>query len=173
MMRRGFTLIELMLVVLIIGLVYGLAVNSMKRFDTEDDDVVDLLHVPDYVKSKQHRDHVSLICIDRCRECSLYVDGKAVKEIPPFIDEKAAFFRFDQRLLTREVTLQSLFRKDGVEEPVCFRYDLYPDGSSTEMIVKLKDMVIDYPGPFGEARRYDTIEELIDAKQELIQEVLE
>lgn len=172
MMRRGFTLIELMLVVLIVGLVYGLAVNSVKRFSTEDE-VVDLLTLPDFLAKKHQRDHLAVICIDRCKECSLYIDGKAVKDIPPFVDDKAAYFRFDQRLLTREVTLQSLFREDGVEEPACFRYDLYPDGSSTEMIVKLRDRVIDYPGPLGEPKQYDRIEALIDAKQELIQEVLE
>jgi len=125
MTRRGFTLIELMLVVLIIGLVYGLAVNSMQRFSSEEDEVVTLMTLPDYLAKRHHRDHLAVICIDRCRECSLYADGKVVKKIEPFIDEKAAYFRFDQRLLTREVTLQSLFRKDGVEEPACFRYDLY------------------------------------------------
>lgn len=172
MKNRGFTLIELMLVVLIIGLVYGLASNNMKRFNDKTE-IVDLLNLPDFVASQQDHDHLSVICIDRCKECALYRGEKMLKELTPFVDEKAEYFHFDRHLLTREVQWLPLFRENGVEEPICFRYDLYSDGSSSEMIIKTKEMVLDYPGYFGTVGRYTSVEEVVDAKQALIEEVLQ
>lgn len=172
MKKQGFTLIELMLVVMIVGLVYGLAVSGMKRYSDKAENL-SLMTLPDFVEGYHQQNHVTVICIDRCRECTLYVDGKAVKELEPFVDEKAEYYRFDQRLLTRELTWLPLYREDGVEEEVCFRYDMYRNGSRSEMMIKYGKSVIDFPGYFGTTKRYASIEEAVDAKQALIEEVLQ
>ena len=157
---------------MIVGLVYGLATNGMKRF-AESTERLSLMTLPEFAGGYHKQNHVSVVCIDRCRECTLYVDNKVVKELEPFVNEKAEYYVFDQRLLTRELTWLPLYREDGVEEEVCFRYDVYRNGSRSEMMIKSGKLVIDYPGYFGETKSYASLEEAVDAKQALIEEVLQ
>ena len=172
MRKQGFTLLELLLVVVIVGLVYGFAVNGLKRY-SEKTTELNLMTLPDLLDEHYDQNHVAVICTDRCKKCELYVDGKVVKEVEPFLDNKAEFYRFDPQLDTQELVWTPIYDEDGREKRVCFRYELFPDGSSSEMMVKYRKVVIDYLGFFGGVKRYASLEEAVDAKQELIRKVLE
>ena len=170
MKKRGFTLLELMLVVVIVGLVYGLSISGLKQ-RSEEPFSLTLMTLPQFLQGFHQRNSVAAVCTDRCMRCDLYVDGELLKPLEPFVDDSAAFYRFDLHLGTRDVVWTSLFDEEGREEEVCFRYDIRPDGSSEEMMVLYRGEVIDYPGYFGSATRFASLEEAIDSKRELIREV--
>ena len=170
MKKRAFTLLELLLVVLIIGLVYGLAVGKMKSFGEKTYDL-SLMRLPQYLQEFHERNHVAAVCIDRCNDCSLYVNGAAVKKLEPFVDNSAEYYRFDPVYGARDVTWMPLVDEDGREEEVCFRYDIFEDGSRTEMIVKYRDKAVALPGLFGEAREFASLEDALDAKRAVIEKV--
>lgn len=170
MEKRGFTLLELMLVVLIIGLIYGLSLSGLKQ-RSEEPYALTLETLPEYLKRFHHRNTVAAVCTDRCLTCDLYVDGEVVKSLDPFVDDSAAFYRFDLHLGTRDVVWTPLFDEGGREKEVCFRYDIRPDGSSEEMMVLYKNEVIDYPGYFAPAARFASLDDAIESKRSLIREV--
>ncbi len=159
-----------MLVVLVIGLVYGLAISGMERY-SEKNYKLELMTLPKFLRSFHHNDHVAVICTERCKRCDLYVEGNAVKKLEPFIDDSAEFYRFDIRFDSREVSWAPLVDEDDHEEEVCFRYDIFADGTSSEMMVKHHDKVIDFPSYFGKATRYDSLDEAVESKRAVIAKV--
>ena len=167
---RGFTLIELMLVVLIIGLVYGLALNSIERAAAPSETLT-LERLPEYLQQRHKQNHLALICVDRCRACALYADGEKVGEVPPVVDSDAEFYRFDYYRGSEPLAWAPLRVDEGREEEVCFRYDLYPDGSRSEMMVVAGGGVVDLPGYFETPARYASLGEAIDAKQARYEEI--
>jgi prepilin-type N-terminal cleavage/methylation domain-containing protein len=166
----GFTLIELVVVVFIIGLIYGVAINSIDR-TTEGPEAVRLETVRDYMQQQHRQNHLSLICIDDCSTCALYTDGAKVRELPPFVDRHAEYYRFNYYRGAELLEWPPLYTEEGREEEVCFRYDLYPDGSSSEMMVQYGDRVLDFPGFFGDTTAYASMEEAVRAKQARYEEI--
>jgi prepilin-type N-terminal cleavage/methylation domain-containing protein len=167
---EAFTLIELIVVVFIIGLIYGVAVNSIER-TTEGPAAVNLETLREYMQQQHRQNHLTLICTDRCGICALYADGEKVRELPPFVDSSAEYYRFDYYKGAEAFEWTPLYVEEGREEEVCFRYELYPDGSSSEMMVLYKGKVTDFPGFFGETARYASLQEAVSAKQSRYEEI--
>jgi prepilin-type N-terminal cleavage/methylation domain-containing protein len=169
--RRAFTLIELMLVVLIIGLVYGLAINRIER-SNDDAQKLTLENLVDFMQRQHHHNRLSLICTERCGRCMLFADGKlAVESLPPFLDDAAESYRFDTYLGYERIEFAPIFDPDGREEEVCFRYDLLPGGGRSEMMVASRGRVVALPGPFGKTAVYDSLDSAVEAKRALHEEL--
>ena len=99
MQKKAFTLIELLLVVVIIGVVYGLVINSMKRINNKEENL-NFETLPSYLESMFQQNHVALVCIDNCHKCALYVDHEKVRDIEPFMrDERTLrFWHYDAKV---------------------------------------------------------------------------
>ena len=168
--RRGFTLIELMVVVLIIGLVYGLAIEGMKR-GSDDSETLSLKRLVEFMQEKQQGNTLSLICTDRCNSCRLFANGEAIADIPPFLDSTASFYRFNYYRGSEPIEWSPFYDEEGREHDVCFRYDLDRDGSRTEMLAEYAGSVVDLQGPLGSTVVYKTLDAAIEAKQARIEEI--
>ena len=131
-MKKGYTLIELMIVVVLMGLIYGLVTNVFQRYKDKAIDVT-LLSLEKYMMSFHHNNHVSLVCIKGCQECLLHIDGKFKQNVTPFIKKDVEAYHYDKDIGIRELTFIPYFDSD-IEEDVCFRYEIRPNGSRTEMI---------------------------------------
>jgi prepilin-type N-terminal cleavage/methylation domain-containing protein len=173
MQKKAFTLIELLLVVVIIGVVYGLVINSMKRINNKEENL-NFETLPSYLESMFQQNNVALVCIDNCHKCALYVDHEKVREIEPFMrDERTLrFWHYDANLGTQELRFSSLFDEDEREFDVCFRYEIFEDGSSTEMIIETKNKSYDYQGLIHSVDTYSSLQELENKHQDILQEVL-
>jgi prepilin-type N-terminal cleavage/methylation domain-containing protein len=171
MQKRAFTLLELLLVVLIMGIVYGLAVNAFTRYGERSFEL-SLLTLPDYLKGFHHQNHVALLCTDECRECRVMVDGSEVQKVEPFIEGPVRAYRFDTALGTRDIIFTPYFDEEGRESEVCLLFELFPNGSSSEMIIEEKKRVVDLPGYFGSPKQFDSVEEAIDYKRSVIEKAI-
>ena len=174
MQKKAFTLIELLLVVVIIGAVYGLVIGSMKEI-TDKEKHLDFLSLPAFLKQMHQNNHIALTCIDDCRSCALYIDGEKTRDIPPFMrDERTLrFWRFDANLGTQELRFTPLFDEDNREFDVCFNYEIFEDGSSSEMIIETKEYSYDYRGLTREVERHNSLQALEESRQIELQEVLQ
>lgn len=170
-LRSAFTLIELVLVVILIGLVYGLAIDGIKK-SGEPARRLTLHTLVDFMTTQHRHNRLSLVCTDRCRTCTLYADGNATKRVEAFLDDSAQYYRFDHYLGSETLTWTPLFDENGREEPVCFRYDLLPDGSRSEMLVEYGGEVFDLGGPFSPTAVYASLHEAVDARQRLDEEIV-
>jgi len=174
MQKKAFTLIELLLVVVIIGVIYGLVIGSMKKMGNKEENL-DFLSLPVFLKSLHQNNRVALTCIDNCRSCGLYIDGEKVRDIPPFMrdERRLSFWRFDANLGAQELRFTPLFDEDNREFDVCFNFEIFEDGSSSEMIVETKKYSYDYRGLTQKVAQYDSLQELEESRQVELQEVLQ
>jgi len=173
MRRRAFTLIELLLVVVIIGIVYGLVINSMQKINDKEAGL-GFESLPSFLESLHHQNRVAFICVDNCKACGVYVDGKKLQETEPFMAEERVlrFWQFDANTGVTELRFTPVFDKDDRELDVCFDYEIFEDGSRTEMIVETERQSYDYRGPFHPVARFASLQALEESRQEEIQRVL-
>ncbi len=171
-MRKGFTLLELMIVVVLMGMVYGLVISVFDRYKDKAIDVT-LSSLESYMKSFYHNNHVALICIKRCGECMLFIDETFKQNVTPFLREDVEAYHYDKDMGLREFQFQPYFRPDGQEEETCFRYEIHPDGSRTELIVKDAKKVYDFPSYFGAVKTYSSLEDVIEHHNEEAKKVSE
>ncbi|MGB5964818.1 MAG: type II secretion system protein [Sulfurimonadaceae bacterium] len=174
MQKKAFTLIELLLVVVIIGVIYGLVINSMQRINDKEASL-SFETLPSFLETMYQRNSVSFVCIDNCKECAVYVDGKKVKEVDAFMEKERVlrFWRFDANLGTQELRFTPIFDEDDREFDVCFRYEIFKDGSSSEMIVETQKQSFDYRGLFHPVRRFSSLQDLEESRQNELQKVLQ
>jgi len=171
--KKAFTLLELLLVVVIIGIVYGLVIGSMKRINDKEAHL-GFETLPSFLEEFHHKNRVAFVCTDSCKSCAVYVDGKKVKEVDAFMAEERVlrFWRFDPDLGPQEIRFSPIFDEDDRESDVCFRYEIFEDGSRSEMIVETQKESYDYRGPFYPVTRHTSLAALEESRQKQIQEVL-
>ena len=167
MQRPAFTLIELMLVIVIIGVVYGLLISNMKRYSENSYDL-SLVNLPEFLHKNYEKENVSFICTQLCESCGVYKDGQRIQEVDSFLDASLKAYRFDHRYGTSEMAWPSLFGENGNEEEVCFRYDHTKDSSTEPMLVSFANKVTAYLGMFAGTVRYDSIDEAVKAQEALL-----
>ena len=174
MQKKAFTLIELLLVVVIIGIIYGLVINSMQRINDKEANL-DFKTLPTFLESFYQQNSVAFTCIDNCKKCALYVDGEKLKDIEPFMKEERQlrFWFFDANVGTQEFRFTPIFDEDDREFDVCFNYEIFKDGSHTEMIVETEKWSYDYRGPFHKVDSFSSLQELEESRQDELQEVLQ
>lgn len=174
MHKKAFTLIELMLVVVIIGVIYGLVIGSMKKINKTEEHL-DFSTLPAYLETLHQQNDVAFVCVDNCRKCSLYIDDEPVKKMTPFMKDLKGlrFWSYNANTGTRELRFTSIFDEDDREYDVCFRYEIFKDGSSTEMVVETRKDVYDYRGLSHKVDHYSSLQELEEQRQKELQEVLQ
>jgi len=160
MQKKAFSLIELMIVIVIIGLVYTLALSRIKA-PKEELQKPSLKTLKSYLRSfsKDHQS-VRLLCKDQCDSCMILRDGEKIKDIEGFFDESVEFYRYD--FFMGDVALQ---------RESCFDFTLDGDGVSDQVIIVYKEKVYDYTPYFDTVKEYDSLAALKDAKEKLISEV--
>lgn len=169
--RHAFTLIELILVVLIIGLVYSLALSSLKRVG-KGEVGLDLENLETSLMKYHNNNHVQYLCLNRCETCYLFIDGKEVKSLASVVSSDVKMHRFDVIYGSQELELPAFFNADNQEEQACFRYEIFADGSRTEMMVETPEGVVDFAGKYHTTTRYPSLSDAISAKRELIERVV-
>lgn len=174
MKKKAFTLIELLLVVVIIGIIYGLVINSMQRINDKEANL-GFVSLPAFLEGFHQQNHVSFTCIDSCKKCAVYVDEEKLKEVEPFMkdERQLRFWYFNANVGMQELRFTPIFNEDDREFDVCFSYEIFKDGSHSEMIVETQKQSYDYRGPFRKVGRFSSLQELEESRQDELQEVLQ
>lgn len=161
-----------MIVILIIGLVYTLAITKLKGV-AEEKVTPNFLNLKEYLGSFIEGDVKSarLVCLDDCSECSVYVDGVKTETFKSFFDESVAIYRYDfsQGAVSKQDAVY--FNDENVQESLCFSFKMYKNNISEQLLVTYKEKAYDYTSYFEPTRVYDSLEELVEAKEIVAQEV--
>ena len=154
--HKGFSLLELIVVVLIVSLI-GFLVFSTAVKQQQKTKILDPSTLPSTFRdSFKGQGDVELFCIKKCKECYVMQGGN----ISPYdggIDfgEDVEIHLLDDD--NRFVEMDDLGRiKD---KKVCLRYHLYPNGSTTQMVIVNKKGIYFLPSYFGKAKKVDDMEE--------------
>lgn len=173
-MKKAFSLIELMIVIVIIGVVYTLAVSKLQNIGLEKFNP-SLVNLKEYLLTYMKEDvrEVKLLCLDDCETCRVYLDGvKQEEPIESFLDSSVEVYRYDfiQGAVRKKDTV--FFNEEGRQENVCFSFKMNKNLISDQVIVVYKEKAYDYTRYFEPTKVYAHLEELLEAKERLVQEVM-
>ena len=150
----AFSLLELMIVIIIISLVYALTFASMQKSQKE----------PKALQAKNLKSTLleqglghaegEFFCLDKCAQCFLYQNGETTE--------------YGGKLALGDLTVYRMERNGKLEKvdfgryrdhPVCLRFKLHHNGSSTQMVIQNKSGIYYLPALFGETTQTDSLEE--------------
>lgn len=175
MRRSAFSLIELLIVVLIVGVVYTLAISNFENVKQNKIEPT-LLTLKSSLDELEKKDKAEIICLDECKSCSIYIDGELDENLSEvyedFLDEEPKMYRYDQNFGLVRLKNRVIFNKEGVDEPVCFSLSVDRKGVSDQMVVEYKDKFYDFTPYFKNTQVYRSESELTQIKEDIYQEVL-
>ena len=175
-MKRAFSLIELLIVVLIIGVVYTLALNNLQMMK-EGKVKPTLLTLKSYLSKIKYDKQIKLLCLDNCESCVVFVDGKfdekLSEEFEEFIDSSVVMYSFNINTGFSELPKEVFFNKEQVSEDICFSFSVDKKGMSDQVVVEYKEKVYDFMNYLTGTKVYVSTAELMDEKQRQVNEVLE
>lgn len=163
-----------MVVIVIIGLIYTLAVAKLQRVH-EEKMSPDFLNLKEYLGSFLNTENksVRLLCLDDCQECSVMVDGEELERIESFFDDSVTLYSYNTLYGAQKVPDAVYFNKEGIQEDVCFSLLLYKRGISEQVFIVYNDKAYDYTTYFDKVKEYNSLEELVEAKEQLAREVMQ
>ena len=161
-MKKAFSLIELLIVILIIGIVYTISVGNFEKVKDESKKLT-LQNLKEYLQGLPHEKSAELLCLDDCSECKVLVDGEKFKELDDFLDKSVRSYRYDFSYGMVEV------EKD---DDVCFSYSVDKKGVGQQVIVEYKDLFYDFSTYLSPVGVYNSLQEATEVKELLSQEVL-
>jgi len=172
--RSAFSLIELIIVVVIMGIVYTLAVTNFQDLKSSSAHV-SLKNLKEYLQKIPHKKSVELLCLDECLTCSVLVDSEVHSSTSAFdniIDDSIRVYRYDFLTGMQEQTPKVYFNSEDVEENVCFSYKVDKKDVGDQVIVEFKDKVYDFTTYLDQAPIYDSLQELVEEKEKSSQEIM-
>jgi prepilin-type N-terminal cleavage/methylation domain-containing protein len=155
-MRKGFSLMELLLVIFIISLVYYLGFEGVEKSTRKTEKITPL------TLKKSVRNHTlfqgsgTLLCIDHCRKCYLRKDIST-----PFEEIEETMALGDPKVY-RINAQDDLYRPDYgryQDNEICLIVDFYPNGSSTQLILQNDKGTYFLPAFFGKAQKTDSLDD--------------
>jgi prepilin-type N-terminal cleavage/methylation domain-containing protein len=174
-MKKAFSLIELLIVVLIVGIVYTMAISGFDNLKKGKAKPT-LLNLKSYLSKIEYKKDVRLICLDACESCLLIVDGKIKPELSEqfdgFLDKDVRVYTFNINTALQNLPDAIYFNSEGTSEDICFSFSIDKKGVSTQVIVEYKDYVYDFTSYLAKTKKYTSTSDFIDAKQKVINEVL-
>jgi len=99
--KRAFSLIELLIVIVIIGVVYTLAITNMNKL-SDPKEKLTLLTLKEYLLSFSDAKRVKLLCLDDCSNCDILADNEKVANVEDFLDESVKSYRYESAYGTVE-----------------------------------------------------------------------
>ena len=152
------------------GVVYTLSVSSFNQKSEELTNVT-LLNLKEYMQSLKYEQNVKLLCLDSCESCDVLVDGVKTKTLENFLDDSVRVYRYEFLSGTMEVMRDVYFNEEDVQEDVCFSYSINKQGVGGQVLVEFKENVYDFTTFMSPTKVYLSMEDAIQSKEELIQEV--
>lgn len=169
-MKKAFSLIELMIVIVIMGVIYTLSVTSFEQ-RSEELTRVTLHNLKEFMQGQKYEKSVKLLCLDDCTTCDFYVDDIKTKTLEDFLDDSVRVYRYEFLSGTREVLKEVYFNEEDVQEDVCFSYTIDKQGVGDQVLVEFKENVYDFTSYLTPTKKYASMESILEYKEYIIQEV--
>ena len=153
---KGFSLIELLIVIIIISLVYFLGFSNFKKSSKKTKVLTPLNLKSTIINSELFQGEGTLLCIDECRSCYLRKDINTPFEA---YENSIDLQKVEAYTLNAQDTLQKMEYGRYQDEKICLVLHFYPNGSSTQIILKQNDNVYFLPAFFNVPQKIDSLGE--------------
>lgn len=170
-MKKAFSLIELLIVIMIIGVVYTLSISSFAKL-SDDSLNLSLVNLKEYLQKIPRAKSVKLLCLDDCSECDIFVDGVKSRGVEGFLDRGVRIYRYEFAYGFTEVEKEVYFNIDDVEEDVCFSYEVDKNGVGEQVLVEFEDNFYDFSTYFSKTAVYHSMQDATEVREARISEVM-
>ena len=161
--RKGFTLIELIIVIILISISYYL-IFSNSNFKIENEkNSVSLTNIKKYLLNNfKFEDELSLVCINENLVCYVKIDGIINEElkIENFFKTKPDVYEYnkDEQIIDYES-----IDIDNISQDVIFELKINSDYKTNEIVVDtLNDKVYLFNSIFNEVKVYPSLQEVFE-----------
>ena len=169
MQKKAFSLIELLIVIMIIGIVYTFVVGNFNRV-VQQRTKLNLENLKEYLTALKYEKSAKLLCLDDCSSCEIRIDGKVFNTLDDFLNENVRTYRYDFLYGYTEKEQEVYFNTDDIEEDVCFSYEVDNMGVGSQVLVEFGEKFYDYSSYFTKTKVYNSIGEAQDAREDLMRE---
>jgi len=126
---NGFTLLELMIVIVLISIIYGIFINKISKDEYKSQ--IGLKSLREYLSTLEFKKKAEIICLEPCEECQIYIDNSPTNSFKLF-NSTPEVFKFDEFGNLQKVD----FGKDKNLKNICFKFQLFNNRSSSSFILK-------------------------------------
>ena len=173
-MRAAFSLLELLIVVVIIGLIYTLALPNFASLEQKKSNLT-LADLKSVLQNTPHEERIAFLCIQECKECFLEVDSQRVedteKRFENFLDATVQRYKYEQQrgmvLLEKEL----YFKDENSYEELCFSYTIDKQLGGDAVYIAYGGKIYDYATAFT-TPIYNSIEEVQEMREKLEMDIL-
>ncbi len=159
--RRGFSLLELLLVIFIISLVYFLGFEALGK----NDESASSFLAPETLLSEIRNNKLfqgsgTLLCTDNCTQCYFRKDISS-----PFksYEGKIALKGTEAYALNRDQSLEKIEYGRYKDQKICLLMHFYTNGSSTKLVLKSDKGFFLLPSYLGTTQHFTSLEEAQNA----------
>lgn len=154
--QAAFTLLELLIVILLISIFYYLVSATFKK-EKRASNILTIKNINKYPLKHLPRLGAELICIDDCKRCFIYnYDTYKIVNINSKLSKLKAYIVDSDK---EPIKIDFGRLKD---KSICLRYRYYPNGSSSQMIIKMDNRYYYIPSYFGKIKEYPSLMEAIN-----------
>jgi len=154
--HKGFSLIELLIVILIISIVYFLGFEGIEIGKNKPKPLTPLNLKSTIVSSELFGGQATLLCINKCSTCYLRPDiSSAFEEYTSPID----LSNIKAYTLDKDDALIPIEYERYQDQKICLIMDFYSNGSSTQIILEDDQKSYFLPAFFGEPRVFSSPQE--------------
>ena len=169
---KAFTLMEMMVVIILVGIIYALMLTYMKP-KKENISLGITSPLRAMLLPYWNHSHLYMICKHKCEKCTIYEENNTiiVKDILfPLKNSKVKNvygFNDGGRLESKEFLTP--FPSD---EKICLRYDLYPNKSSSELFIEDENgSVLYFPPYFNTFKSFASLQSAKDHFEDIKMEL--
>ncbi len=152
------------------GLIYTFSVNAFNRLNKESQKV-SLANLKEYLLSLNAKKSAKILCLEDCSRCDIFVDDNKTATIENFVDDTIRVYRYEYFQGVQEQMKEVYFNENDIQEAVCFSYEVDFRGVGDQVLVEFKTQVYDYTYYFEATKKYESMQEAIEGKEKLIEEV--
>lgn len=157
--HNGFSLIELLIVIIIISIVYFLGFSSIEKQLNTTKALTPLNLKKSIINSDSFQGSGTLVCINKCKSCYIRKDINS-----PFQEykNKINLKNIEAYTLDSQDSLQEIEYGRYQDEKICLMLQFYPNGSSTQIILKQDNSVYFLPAFFDKTQKVDSLNDAKD-----------
>ena len=156
---KAFTLLELIVVVFIISIVGSIMFSSAINEERKTEDLNPSTLPKTFKNAFKDQGDVELFCVKKCTECYVMKNG----QISPY----DGGIKFGKNVEIHTLDQDDHFvHQDELgrlkDEKISFRFHLYPNGSTTQMVISNDQGIYFLPSFFGKAKKVEDMDEAKD-----------
>jgi hypothetical protein len=149
--RRAYTLLELLIIIVLLSLFALLVFGSMKR--TKPAGGVEGVPGIKRLIQKENGGEGDLVCVEKCGRCFFVGEDLQPIEIAIDLPPMTAY------AIDESGNAESLDFGRFHDKKICLRFRYFPNGSTSQMILKTQSAVYFVPAFFGEVLTFKKIDE--------------